>query len=134
MKIATRSNQWLLRLLVTGDLLAFVVWITVGLLNHGQTESLLANLIRIAAPFLIAWFVITPFVGSYDLALLQRPAAFIGRSVLAWVLAVSLGLVLRATVFGEGFAPTFAAVTFAVTAVLLLGWRMIVIAVWRESA
>jgi hypothetical protein len=57
-----------------------------------------------------------------------------GRSILAWLIAVGVGLFLRATVFGSGFVPIFAAVTAGVTALFLLGWRTAFVGLWREPA
>jgi hypothetical protein len=133
MRAATRSNQSIVRLLVVGDVLALVLWVIVGRLSHNQTTGWLSNIVRIAAPFLIGWAVATLFVGPYDLGLLRRPLAFMGRSVLGWLIAVGIGLLLRATLFGDGFVPVFAAVTLGVTGVFLLGWRGVFIWLWRET-
>lgn len=134
MRASTRSNQSAVRLLVVGDLLALVLWVIVGRLSHNQTTDWLSNVTRIALPFLIGWAVATPLARPYDLALLRRPLAFMGHSALGWLLAVGIGLFLRATLFGDGFVPIFAAVTLAVTGLCLLGWRAVFIWLWRETA
>lgn len=134
MRAATRSNLSLVRLLAVGDVLALVLWVIVGRISHHQNTDWLPNVVRIAAPFLIGWAVATPFVGPYALALLRRPLAFMGRSALGWLLAVGIGLFLRATLFGDGFVPVFAAVTLGVTGLFLLGWRGVFIWLWRETA
>ena len=113
----------LLVVLLAGDIVAWVLWVVAGLRTHQMSADWLQNVARIVAPFLIGWFAAAPFTRAYDLRSLQRPALFLGRSASCWLLALGIGLLLRATVFGDGFVPIFAAVTAAVTGLLVIGWR-----------
>ena len=114
-----------LGILVAGDMIAWLAWIVAGLASHAMYENWLLNLVRVGAPFLIAWLVAGPAVGAYRQIAYQARGVFLARSALAWLLATSLGLLLRATLFREGFVPIFALVTFAVTALFVLGWRAV---------
>ena len=118
---AFRRNR--LGILVAGDIIAFVAWAALGLAGHQLTRNWLFNLVRVVAPFVIGWLAVAPFTGAYRAALSRRPRAFLTRSALTWLGGISLGLLLRATLFRSGFGPIFALVTFAVTGVLVLGWR-----------
>ena len=119
--VAFRSNR--LGILVAGDVIAFVAWAVLGLASHRMAGDWLFNVVRVVAPFLIGWFAVAPFTGAYHRQLVRQPGAFLLRSALTWLLGVSLGLLLRATLFGSGFVPAFALVTFGVTGLLVLGWR-----------
>ncbi len=132
MKVAPSFRENTLALLVVGDILAFLAWVVAGLSSHRMGTNVVANLVRVVAPFLIGWFVVAPFAGAYRRDLLQRPRAFLGRSALAWLLGVGLGLALRARPFGSGFVPAFAAVTYVVTGVFVLGWRGVFVWLWRR--
>ena len=122
MKAISSYRQKFLPLLIAGDVGAFLLWVIAGLATHQMYSSLLFNVARVAAPFLIGWFAVAPFTGAYDLSEASR-ARFLGRSVLTWLAGTCLGLLLRATLFHNGFVPIFAAVTLVVTALLVLGWR-----------
>lgn len=121
MKIANSAYQRSLPLLVGGDVVAFVLWVIVGLGSHHMTSNWLFNVVRVVAPFLLGWFAVAPFVGAYQVSGDRR--GFLLRSALAWLVGTAIGLLLRATLFGSGFNPSFAAVTIVVTGVFVMGWR-----------
>ena len=98
-----------------------VLWVIVGLGSHNMTSNWLFNVVRVVAPFLLGWFAVAPFVGAYRISGNRR--SFLLRSALAWLVGTALGLLLRATLFGEGFVPSFAAVTVVVTGIFVMGWR-----------
>jgi hypothetical protein len=41
-----------------------------------------------------------------------------------WAAGITLGMVLRGTVFDRGLAPAFVVVAFVTTGALILGWRL----------
>ncbi len=123
MKRESPSAGRVTRILIAGDVVAMLLWVALGLASHRMSDNWLQNVVRIVAPFLIGWAVVAPFTRAYDLGALRRPFTFMRRSATCWFLATMLGLVHRATLFGSGFVPVFAAVTLVVTAVLVLGWR-----------
>ncbi len=132
MKVIPSIRANTLAVLVAGDILAFLAWVLAGLSSHRMGTNIVANVARVVAPFLIGWFVVAPFTGAYRRDLLRSPRAFLGRSALAWLLGVGLGLALRARPFGSGFVPAFAAVTYVVTGVFVLGWRAAFVWLWRR--
>ena len=116
----TRAN---LPVLLSGDVLALLAFVLVGLSSHQMTSNVAANLMRIAAPLLIGWFAVAPLIGAYRLPGPGTRGAFLLRSVLAWPLGIGVGLLLRNTVFGSPFSPVFAIITLGFTGLFLLGWR-----------
>ncbi|MDQ3856079.1 MAG: DUF3054 domain-containing protein, partial [Chloroflexota bacterium] len=91
--------------------------------THNMTTDVLANTVRIGAPFLLGWLVASVVCGAYRPGLVHTPGAFVLRSLLAWLGCIVLALLLRSTVFGSAFNPVFAGISAAFTALFLLGWR-----------
>ena len=54
-------------ILAAGDLVAFNIVTTIGLLSHGELTGLdtLGQVAIVAAPFAIGWFLIAPFAGAF---------------------------------------------------------------------
>ena len=89
------------------------------LLTIQAVESPIGNVIRVAAPFLIAlaagWIVARAWRRPIDLGA--------GRTI--WIVTIALGMVLRRTLFDRGTAFSFVIVASVFTGVLLLGWRLV---------
>src|SRR5438046_10000439 len=66
-----RSTSRYIIVLASGDLLAFLAFSAIGRGSHGEATGLAAipAVIVTAAPFAIAWFVVSPFIGVYRQAL-----------------------------------------------------------------
>jgi hypothetical protein len=123
-----------LALLVAGDTLAFLVFATLGRRSHGQEaglEALLATL-GTAAPFVLGWLLVAPFVGAYRSTLWGRPAPMARRTALAWLGAWPLGLVLRALIVQRPIPLSFALVVGITNTLLLLGWRVVLALLTRR--
>ena len=125
MNIRAFVSQRRLEVLIAGDAAALLLFVAVGLASHEMNTNVLWNLVRIATPFLLGWFLVAPFTQAYDLSTVQQTGTFMRRSAITWLGGIGLGLLLRATLFREGFVPTFALVTLIVTGLFLLGWRSI---------
>ncbi len=68
-----RSTSRHIIVLASGDLLAFLAFSAIGRGSHGEATGLAAipAVIVTAAPFAIAWFIVSPFIaGSSSLPLL----------------------------------------------------------------
>jgi hypothetical protein len=97
------------------DVVAVVVFAAIGRASHDESDGIV-GILAVAAPFLVGLLVAwaTPWVRA-------RPQGFrAGVVVLAATVVVGLGL--RAAFLGR-LPLTFALVTLAALAVLLLGWR-----------
>jgi hypothetical protein len=117
----------LISILVVGDILALFMFVIVGRLSHDMTSNWLINIARIATPFLLGWFAVGVLAGAYQARLLSRPAMFLRRSALTWLLGIGLGFVFRAVLFGDGVPPIFILVILTFTGLFLLGWRSLFI-------
>lgn len=119
-------------LLVVGDLLAFVVFAWLGRRSHAEAAGLdaLAETLGTAAPFIAGWFIVSPIAGAFRAGL--APTRMAGRTVLGWLLAWPVALVLRALALQRGIPLTFALITGATNLVLLVGWRTAFAWLWRR--
>lgn len=122
-------------LLALGDLVILLVFAVIGLSNHKEAITL-GSVARTAAPFVVAWFIVAPWLGAFGRsasAASTQTLPFVRRSAVAWVVAWALALLARALVFRDGIAPPFAIIALVFNAVLLLAWRAALSAlVWRH--
>ena len=111
--------------LVAGDLVAFNVVTTIGLLSHGELIGLdaLGQVAIVAAPFAIGWFLIAPFAGAFRADIAGQPRRILPRLALAWLIALPIGLLLWSLIRQKPVQPAFAVVTFITNLIVLLGWR-----------
>ncbi len=121
--------------LAVGDLIVFLLFAATGRSNHGEAVSL-SSVAVTAAPFIIGWFVVSPFLGAFGRqgsAATTRPVPLLQRTSIAWIVAWAVALLLRRFVFGGDIPPAFIVVALLVNGVLLLGWRGAVSALfWRR--
>ena len=101
------------------DLVCVVVFCTVGRRSHAEGLDL-AGIAETAWPFLsgaaLVWLVSRGW---------RRPVAVVPTGVLVWVCTIVVGMLLR-KLTSAGVAPSFVVVASISTAVLLLGWRVVV--------
>ncbi|PAU82830.1 hypothetical protein CK500_11900 [Halorubrum salipaludis] len=112
--------------LAVGDLIALIVLLTIGALNHSTVEFLSANplyLLEVYAPFLIGWVLVAPLVGAYSAGAVETAKSSVPLVIRSWIPAAIVGLALREFVFRGSAALTFAAVMLVLGAVALGGWR-----------
>lgn len=101
------------------DVVAILVFVAIGRRSHDETGSVVAGIVKVAAPFLIALVV------GWVVARVWRAPTALGTVAIIWPVTVALGMVLRHTVFGKSTATSFIIVTAIVTFVFLFGWRAI---------
>ncbi len=107
-------------------MLAVVVFVAVGRLNHDASGALLgflATLAPFAVGLLVSWA--TPVVRVNPAGLRAGAVVLAGTAV--------VGLALRAA-FTDQLPLTFAVVTVVALGLLLLGWRGLAAAVARKAA
>ena len=107
------------------DLLVLVVFVLVGRGSHDEGSGL-EGFLRVWWPFAVALVIATVASGSWRAPLEWR------RAVVAWVVTVALGMVLRIAVQGRDFKPTFVVVTTVFVGAGMLGWRAVARRVLRR--
>ena len=105
-------------LAVTVDVVCVLVFCAIGRRSHAAGLTL-AGLLETAWPFLtgtaVGWLLARGW---------RRPTALTPTGALVWISTIAVGMLLR-RISGQGVAWSFVVVASAVTALLLLGWRLI---------
>ena len=111
--------------LIAGDALAFLVFAVLGRGQHHETTGLaaLGQVIVTALPFALGWFLVAPLVGAYRRAATDMPARTLRRTLLAWLAAWPVTLLLRWAFTGRIPLVTFALIILIANAILLGLWR-----------
>ncbi|WP_227376141.1 DUF3054 domain-containing protein [Haladaptatus halobius] len=114
--------------LVVGDLLVLATFLAIGELRH-DVNPITSPLVfaDTIAPFFIGWLVAALALGTYGSRARQsvRDAVLLAGGT--WIVAASIGLLLRSTRFFHGDSPlTFAAV--------VTGFGLLFFVVWRGLA
>jgi len=132
MAVMTRSRERQRTVLVVGDVIVVLLTTVTGFANHGELAS--AGLSRMAAtfiPFAFAWFILSPWLGCFDVDGMARPAN-LWRPPLAAVLAAPLGAIVRGLWRGAPVILVFAVVMGAVVAAAMFVWRLVAVALLRR--
>jgi hypothetical protein len=112
-------------ILLAGDVIVLVVVTAVGFANHHTLESAGLRMFSTLVPLVIAWFMVAPFLGAYDL---ERAADLrqLWRPFWAMVLAGPMAALLRGFWLNSPILPIFVVVLGGISALSILGWRLIV--------
>ena len=117
-----------LALLVIGDLLVILSFVWIGRSSHSLSISDLSASIFTALPFILGWFLITPWFGIYRFQVSRSWQKLVPRLLLAWAVAGPAALLLRALFLERslwnGIIPTFAVVSLAYIGLVALIWRL----------
>ena len=130
-KVEIQTHPWLQKWvwLVLGDLLALLLFVWVGRGTHSLPSSDIVAALVTAAPFVLGWFVVAPWLGLYKARVSQNLGQLLPRLLLAWLIAGPLSALLRAIFLGrplpEGIIPIFVLVTTGVGFAFFLVWRLL---------
>lgn len=116
-----QTGRWPL-ILLAGDWLALALFVFLGQVDHDVVDAgrWLMQVAVLAAP----WTVVALILDAHRLPEGGALRAFLSRSLLAWLVAAPLGLVLRAVVQGQAtIVVAFMLVTMGLGGLFLLGWR-----------
>jgi hypothetical protein len=113
-------------LLVAGDAVSFLVFAGVGRQSHGEASGLAAigQVIQVAFPFALGWFLVAPIVGAFRHARTGSPREMVARTELSWLCAWPVTLVLRWVFSADHqMQVSFAIVILLANAFFLGIWR-----------
>jgi hypothetical protein len=114
--------------LIIGDALVMLLFAWVGRSSHAMSMLDVGALLTAAAPFMIAWFLVTPWFGLFKAEVSQHWRKLLPRLLVAWAIGGPLALVLRALFLGRplpaGIIPSFAVVALGFTTLFMLVWRL----------
>lgn len=120
---STSTNTRRTAILVIGDILVFLIFAAIGRRSHSEAGNFFGVAIT-ALPFAVAWFLVSPFVGAFKRNVVRTPGKMSLTTLLAWLAAWPLALLLRGLFVDKGVPPlSFAIVTLITNTVLLQAWR-----------
>ena len=113
---APRVRPWVA---FAADLAVLVVFVALGRRSHDEGSGI-EGFLRVWWPFAVGLVVATIASGTWRAPLEWR------RAIVAWLVTVALGMVLRIAVQGRDFKPSFVIVTTVFVGAGMLGWRAVV--------
>lgn len=116
------SNKQRIINLAIGDVLVFLIFATIGIRSHDETLSVPKVLIT-AAPFIAAWFLVSPFIGAFRRGLELQPGKMVLRTLLAWLASWPVALLFRGLLEWKFPPLSFALVTLITNTLFFLIWR-----------
>ena len=116
-------------ILIVGDVLVMLLFAWVGRRSHSLPAFDIGAWLTAAAPFIVAWFLVTPWFGLFRAEVSQHWRQLLPRLLIAWaIIGGPLALVLRALFLGRpipaGIIPSFAVVALGFTTLFILAWRL----------
>lgn len=112
--------------LVIGDIMCFLIFTIIGVRTHGEATGLasIPHTILITIPFLVAWFLVSPFVGAFRRDLIAAPRLMATRTAIAWIVSWPIALILRGIFIDHGI-PGYA------FSLIALVFNLAVLEIWR---
>jgi Protein of unknown function (DUF3054) len=110
--------------LIGGDALTLLLVTIYGFASHNELGSGGSRMLTTFIPLLLAWLLIAPHLGVYDLERIQDPRQ-LWRPFWAMVLAGPMAGWLRGVMLGQPILPVFVLVIGGVSALALLFWRSV---------
>ena len=121
-KAEGKTNKSRFAILLIGDILTIALVTVVGFATHQELGTAGWRMLTTFIPVLIAWGLVAPFLGAYDL---QRIAQLrqLWRPFWAAILAAPMAGWIRGVWLGQVILPVFVFVLGGITALAILVWR-----------
>jgi len=81
------------------------------------------TVLAISAPFAAPWFIVAPSLGVFRYNTLARPKRMLLATTVAWLIAGSVGLLVRAAILQRAIVLPFAVTALTIVGALLLVWH-----------
>jgi hypothetical protein len=122
-------------LLVVGDWLALALFVLIGQADHGLIgDNPLPRLLATTAELALPWTIIGWLLGAFRYSGTEGWRQFLGRTLVAWLAAAPLALLLRAYLHGQvAIIAIFMAITLTLGGLFLLAWRLVFFAYSRHA-
>jgi hypothetical protein len=109
-------------ILLIGDWLALGLFVLLGQLDHEVLQ--LPRLLQTVAVFVAPWTVVALLLGAVRVEPQHSAQAFLSRTLVAWLVAAPIALLLRALLLGQAtIIVAFMLVTMGLGGLFLLAWR-----------
>lgn len=113
--------------LVIGDIIVIVLFTAIGREQHGMLSRLdaLLGTLTTAAPFVLGWLLVTPWLGAYRPKAWVSPMSAVKTLLIVFLPGIAAGALLRALFIGRFSPPIFYAVTAGFLVLMLVAWRLL---------
>lgn len=120
-------------LLLLGDWVTIALFVFIGQMEHEMVSgNPLPRLFQTWWVFAVPWAIVAFLWGAYAAPIDLR--SFLGKTVTAWLVGIPLALILRAYLQGQAaIIVIFMAITLALGALFMLGWRALYFWLWRRG-
>ena len=119
-------------ILILGDIITFVILTILGFATHGETDaSFLPRMAAAFFPVVFGWFVLAPWFGLVDEAVLRNPKNLL-RIPLAFLFVAPLAVILRGAWLNAPALPLFALIFGGSNALGMMVWRWLYILIARR--
>jgi hypothetical protein len=111
--------------LIGGDIVIFMFFALTGRETHAPGDvNLIVNALPTLLTFLIVWLAIGALGRVYRSDVITNPRSAVPRTLLAWIVAAPIAIVIRAVLLSRTAIPwQFVAVTMSLVGALLLVWH-----------
>lgn len=116
--------------LVVGDVLCFLIFVSLGAEQHGEGFNLL-NTFWLALPFVAGWLLVSPFIGAFKADIATRPSRMLVRTVLAWLASWPVAMALRWLLVDRASVPAVSLTGFLTFALIALAFNLGLLLLWR---
>ena len=127
MSSTKKKHLRLISVVALGDLGVFLAFAILGKAEHGV--ALGQALFRTALPFTVAWFAVSPWLGSYRASALRNLKETVWKIPLIWLLCGLVALFARALLYDRPIILAFTLVSIGVQGLSLIGWRCVLLLV-----
>ena len=117
----------LITIVALGEICIIILFVILGKYEHGV--SIRQSFIRTALPFLICWFVISPWLGSYKMSTVYGLKQTIWRIPLIWILCGFIAIIARFILTDRPLLMSFIVVSIAVQGLAIIAWRALFMAI-----
>lgn len=113
-------------ILAAGDIVVLLLFVLLGQADHSTLNATnpIAGALPTLAPLTISWLIVAFALKAFPRAP-QGLLPFLARSLLAWLIAAPLGLLLRSLLLDRAVAIPFLLVTLGLGGLMLLAWRAV---------
>lgn len=121
-------SRRLIFILLLGDLLVLLAFVVIGRISHGFSADSIRSGIITATSLVLPWLIAVFAVGALPTPDVRH---FILRSLAVWLIAMPLGLLLRALLLGSNaISVSFMITTLLLGGAFILGWRLLYAIIW----
>lgn len=125
--------QRILWSLLIGDLIVLLIFSIMGRADHGMTLSA-GDIFQTALPFIFGWLIVAPLMKALRPEAVQSIGRAIYKASTTWIVAGSVGLIIRSMYLQREIDWLFALITIGFNLILFIVWRALYAWIMQKKA